>query len=99
MTSRERLIILLGSVAVGLLMSNIIYLWFLHKEFGMNDVFIHIDPGLDITKLNITLWTLGSFVHTIFDLSVWHIKACTLCRYGGDVSDTAVNCGRRSVSC
>ena len=95
-TSRERCIILLGSVAVGLLMSNLIYLWFLHKNFGMNDVIIHIDPGLDITKLMITLWTLGSFVHTIFDLSVWHIKACTLCRYGGEVSDTAVKCGRRS---
>ena len=95
-TSRERCIILLGSVAVGLLMSNLIYLWFLHKNYGMNDVIIHIDPGLDITKLMITLWTLGSFVHTIFDLSVWHIKACTLCRYGGEVSDTAVKCGRRS---
>jgi hypothetical protein len=95
-TSRERCIILLGSVAVGLLMSNLIYLWFLHENFGMDDVILHIDPGLDITKLMITLWTLGSFVHTIFDLSVWHIKACTLCRYGGEVSDTAVRCGRRS---
>lgn len=97
-TSRERLIILLGSVAVGLLMSNLIYLWFLHENFGMNDVILHIAPGLDVTKLMICLWTLGSFVHTIFDLSVWHIKACTLCRYGGEVSDTAVECGRRSVS-
>jgi hypothetical protein len=97
-TSRERLIILLGSIAVGLLMSNLIYLWFLHENIGINDVIIHIDPGFDVTKLMITLWTLGSFVHTIFDLSVWHIKACTLCRYGGEVSDTAVKCGRRSVS-
>lgn len=95
-TSRERCIILLGSVAVGVLMSNLIYLWFLHRNFGMNDVILHIDPGIDITKLMITLWTLGSFTHTMFDLSVWHIKACTLCRYGGEVSDDAVKCGRRS---
>eukprot|EP00956_Cyclotella_meneghiniana_P036852 scaffold131297_cov79-Cyclotella_meneghiniana.AAC.1 len=95
-TSRERGIILLGSVAVGVLISNLIYLWFLHENFGMNDVLLHIDPGIDITKLMITLWTLGSFSHTMFDLSVWHIKACTLCRYGGEVSDNAVKCGRRS---
>jgi hypothetical protein len=96
-TSRERCIILLGSVAVGLLLSNLIYLWFVHYNIGVNDSVIHLYT-LDVTKLMITLWTFGSFAHTIFDLSVWHIKACTLCRYGGEVSDAAVRCGRRSVS-
>ena len=94
-TSRERCIILLGSVAVGLLLSNLIYLWFAHYDIGINDTVISFGPeALDVTKLMIALWTLGSFVHTIFDLSVWHIKACTLCRYGGDVSDEAMKCGR-----
>lgn len=95
-TSKERCIILLGSVAVGLLMSNLIYLWFVEANFGMHDPVISLGPDgkLAITKLMVTLWTLGSFVHTIFDLCVWHIKACTLCRYGGNVSDRAVKCGR-----
>jgi hypothetical protein len=95
-TSKERCIILLGSVAVGLLMSNLIYLWFVEANFGMHDPVISLGPDgkLAITKLMVCLWTLGSFVHTIFDLCVWHIKACTLCRYGGNVSDRAVKCGR-----
>ena len=96
-TSKERCIILLGSVAIGLLMSNLIYLWFVEADFGMHDPVISLGPGgnLAITKLMVALWTLGSFAHTIFDLSIWHIKACTLCRLiGGHVSDRAVKCGR-----
>ncbi len=96
-TSKERCIILLGSVAVGLLLSNLIYLWFVEADFGMHDTVLTLGPNgnVTITKLMITLWTLGSFVHTIFDLSIWHIKACTLCRlYGSHVSDKAVKFGR-----
>lgn len=96
-TGKERCIILLGSVAVGLLMSNLIYLWFLEAEFGMHDTVFTLGPNgnVPISKLMITLWTLGSFVHTIFDLTIWHIKACTLCRlYGSHVSDRAVKFGR-----
>lgn len=91
--------ILLGSVAVGLLMSNLIYLWFVHAELGMHDTVLSLGPpggSLDVTKLMITLWTMGSVAHTIFDLGIWHIKACTLCRYSQSsyVSDDAVKCGR-----
>jgi len=102
-TSWERCVILLGSVAVGLLLSNLIYLWFVYYEFGMDDIVLSLGPkeslkeSLNVTKLMITLWTFGSFVHTCFDLSIWHIKACTLCRYGSHesyVSDYAVKCGR-----
>jgi hypothetical protein len=71
----------------------------MHYKIGIDDAVIVLGSDtVVVTKLMITLWTLGSFVHTIFDLSVWHIKACTLCRYGGEVSDAAVKCGRRSVS-
>lgn len=98
-TSWERCVILLGSVAVGLLLSNLIYLWFVYYEFGMDDTVLSLGPkgSLNVTKLMITLWTFGSFVHTCFDLSIWHIKACTLCRYGSHesyVTDNAVKCGR-----
>jgi len=98
-TSWERCVILLGSVAVGLLLSNLIYLWFVYYNFGMDDTVLSLGPkgSLNVTKLMITLWTFGSFVHTCFDLSIWHIKACTLCRYGSHesyVTDNAVKCGR-----
>lgn len=94
-TGRERCVILLGSMAIGLLLSNLIYLWFVHAEFGMDDTVLSL-RFLDVTKLMITLWTLGSAIHSVFDLGVWHIKACTLCRYreGNYVSDGAVKCGR-----
>ena len=95
-TSKERCIILLGSIAIGLLISNLIYLWFVEANFGMNDPVLSLGPNgsLAITKLMVTLWTLGSFLHTVFDLSIWHIKACTLCRFFSVVSDRAVKCGR-----
>jgi len=98
-TGRERCMILLGSVAVGLLISNLIYLWFAYAGYGADDTVLSLGPrgSIDVTKLMITLWTLGSVVHTFFDLSVWHIKACTFCRYGiggYELSDGAMRCGR-----
>ncbi|KAL7536323.1 hypothetical protein ACHAWF_005433 [Thalassiosira exigua] len=95
-TGRERCVILLGSVAVGLLMSNLIYLWFVSAGYGKDDTVLSLGGTVDVTKLMIALWTLGSVAHSIFDLSLWHIKACTPCRYGSGsyVSDEAVQCGR-----
>lgn len=96
-TSRERFVILLGSVGVGILLSNLIYLWFVFAGFGAEDPVVEVGSFLCVTKLMVTLWTLGSVVHTMFDLSIWHIKACTACRYlSGEqyVSDEAVKCGR-----
>ena len=42
----------------------------------------------------LTLWTLGSFLHTVFDLGLWHMKACTLCRYQGRIDERLVQWGR-----
>ena len=95
-TRRARWFILLGSVAIGLLMSNLIYLWFVHAGFGRDDVVVSFG-SLNVTKLMVMLWTLGSISHTVFDLSIWHIKACTLCRLlhtNNYVSDRAVRWGR-----
>ena len=49
---------------------------------------------VDITRLMITLWTLGSFVHTMFDLLLWHMKACTICRYKGKIDERLSRWGR-----
>ncbi len=68
----EWCVILLRSVSVGLLVSNLIYLWFVHVDFGMDGTILSLGPhnSLNMTKLMIALWTLGNFVHTCFDLLV-----------------------------
>jgi hypothetical protein len=100
---QERLVILFGSVAIGLTISNLTYLYFIHNDFGANEVLFSLNsrhskytgiPEISVTKVMITLWTLGSFLHTVFDLTIWHIKALTLCRYGGLVNEKLARMGR-----
>lgn len=100
---QERLVILFGSIAIGLTISNLTYLYFIHNEYGANDELFTLNarhskytgiPEITVTKVMITLWTLGSFLHTVFDLSLWHMKACTICRYGGLVDEKLMRMGR-----
>ena len=100
---QERLVILFGSIAIGLTISNLTYLYFIHNEYGANDELFTLNhrhskytgiPEITVTKVMITLWTLGSFLHTVFDLSIWHMKACTICRYGGLVDEKLMRMGR-----
>jgi len=37
----------------------------------------------DITNGDLILWTIGGVLHGIFDLSIWHLSACSLCLPGG----------------
>jgi hypothetical protein len=67
-TRRERCVILLGSAAVGSLISNLIYLWFLHANFGMNDLVFNLPGNVDVTKLMITLWTLGCVLYIPYSI-------------------------------
>lgn len=100
---QERLVILFGSIAIGLTISNFTYLWFIRngisveeEVFTLNSRHTHATgiPEVVITKLMLTLWTLGSFLHTVFDLGLWHMKACTLCRYQGRIDERLVQWGR-----
>mmetsp|Transcript_27359 Transcript_27359/g.52953 ORF Transcript_27359/g.52953 Transcript_27359/m.52953 type:complete len:1355 (+) Transcript_27359:168-4232(+) len=100
---QERIVILFGSISIGLTISNITYLYFIRNGIPIQDeVFTlnsrHTDytgiPEVVVTKLMITLWTLGSFLHTVFDLALWHMKACTLCRYGRQIDDQMARWGR-----
>ena len=95
--------ILFGSIAIGLTISNMTYLYFTYNDYGANEVLFSINarhskwtgiPEIVVTKVMITLWTLGSFLHTVFDLSLWHMKACTLCRYCGLVDEKLARWGR-----
>ncbi len=97
------MVILFGSIAIGLTISNLTYLYFIHNDYGANEVLFSLNSGhskytgipeITVTKVMITLWTLGSFLHTVFDLGLWHMKACTLCRYGGLVDEKLARMGR-----
>ncbi len=99
----ERLVILFGSIAIGLTISNMTYLYFIHNDYGADEEIFSLNsrhskytgiPEISVTKVMITLWTLGSFLHTVFDLGLWHMKACTICRYGGLVDDKLARMGR-----
>lgn len=79
------------------------YLYFIHNDLGADEVVFTLNsrhskytgiPEISVTKVMITLWTLGSFLHTVFDLSLWHMKACTICRYGGLVDEKMARMGR-----
>jgi hypothetical protein len=68
-------------------------MYFIKNGYSMDEVVFKF-VVVDITRLMITLWTLGSFVHTLFDLGLWHMKACTICRYKGRIDDSLIRWGR-----
>ena len=95
----KRIIVLIGSIACGLVISNLLYLYFLSTSQGVDGEFISVDfrvnatvasqsvgiSNLSFTNYQITLWTLGTFIHTMFDLSVWYMAACGCCQPGGSL--------------
>ena len=89
---RQRLIILCGSFAFGVAITNAIYLWFLSS--GRDDktqVFtVNLSTAQQeeaqsfyITQGLLVLVTIGSGSHAVFDRFVWSISACGCCRPGG----------------
>ena len=97
---QERLVILFGSIAIGLTISNMTYMWFIKNGVEVEEELFTVNMNwmnmneVVITKLMLTLWTLGSFLHTVFDLGLWHMKACTICRYGGQIDERMARWGR-----
>ena len=92
----QRLIILIGSIASGLAITNIVFLWFtLDQEQSMNDVLFEMTilpnstaiqsefQSIEVTRGTAVLWTLGSMSHSMFDLTIWYVSACSCCRPGG----------------
>jgi hypothetical protein len=80
--------------------TNIIYLWFLtQSEDGVDGEFASLALNANITiakaglsldevvftNYQITLWTVGTTIHCMFDLSVWFIAACGCCQAGGSL--------------
>lgn len=84
---RQRLLILLGSFAFGVAITNAIYLWFLGS--GRDDqeqvfsVTLNDSQKYSLSSGLLALVTIGSGSHAIFDRSVWGLSACACCNAGG----------------
>ncbi|KAL7482931.1 hypothetical protein ACHAW6_013074 [Cyclotella cf. meneghiniana] len=90
----QRMIMLLGSFAFGIAITNAIYFWFLTSgRDSTEEVFalsfsIESDKGTPTQKISfsyglIALLTVGSGSHALFDRFVWSLSACKICRPGG----------------
>ncbi|KAL9178565.1 hypothetical protein ACHAXT_001903 [Thalassiosira profunda] len=88
---RPRLIILLGSFAYGVAITNAIYLYFLGSGRDDEQQVFALDMSLQETTTHIfsmtsgllALLTIGSGSHAVFDRFVWTMSACGCCRAGG----------------
>ncbi len=76
-------------------MTNIVYLGFLNSEQAGTAVnFIYEQTGklsekisestsIEVEQSLLFLWTVGSFLHSAFDLLIWYLAACSCYRPGG----------------
>eukprot|EP00573_Skeletonema_grethae_P000117 CAMPEP_0201688220 /NCGR_PEP_ID=MMETSP0578-20130828/1973_1 /ASSEMBLY_ACC=CAM_ASM_000663 /TAXON_ID=267565 /ORGANISM="Skeletonema grethea, Strain CCMP 1804" /LENGTH=200 /DNA_ID=CAMNT_0048172451 /DNA_START=438 /DNA_END=1040 /DNA_ORIENTATION=- len=76
-------------------MTNIVYLGFLNSEQAGTAVnYIYEQTGrlsekisestsIEVEQSMLFLWTVGSFLHSAFDLLIWYLAACSCYRPGG----------------
>jgi hypothetical protein len=83
-----RLVILLTSISLGLICTNLIYLYFRsHPE--SNVILLVFEAGasneegerksFQVTTESVVVWTFGSILHSLFDLGIWHLNGCACC--------------------
>ncbi|KAL7497073.1 hypothetical protein ACHAWT_008449 [Skeletonema menzelii] len=103
----QRVIILVGSIAFGLAITNCVYLGFLkseqagtavnliYEQAGKLSESISQRTSIDVDQSLIFLWSIGSFLHSTFDLLIWYLTACACFRPGGIFSQRpwCQNCG------
>eukprot|EP00985_Skeletonema_marinoi_P030253 scaffold31227_cov139-Skeletonema_marinoi.AAC.9 len=100
----QRVIILVGSIAFGLAITNIVYLGFLKSEQAGTAVnYIYEQTGklsdaisqrtsIPVEQSLFFLWTVGSCLHSAFDLLIWYLAACSCFRPGGVFSVRSTFC-------
>lgn len=89
----NRIVILLGSISFGLAATNFIYLFYQLYD-DANGIIFTIQTGDDmgsptyfsLTYEMVMVWTLGSCLHSILDLCIWHLTACACCMPGACLS-------------
>jgi len=94
---RQRIIVLIGSMAFGLALTNFIVLYFLNNpsQDAVIQPFFKVSfnvtvgegeaNGVSVSSGQVFLWVVGGAFHSAFDLSVWHISACVCCQPGGQL--------------
>ena len=100
--TRQRCVILMGSFAFGVAITNICYLWFVSKGrdpeeevFSINLNRADESAHYSVTAGLVLLVTVGSGMHTFFDRFIWSVSACRCCRAGGTFEANTVNNPRR----
>lgn len=92
-----RIFMLIGSMAVGLAITNFFVLYILQNPqnavsqgfFKVSPNVTLVDGGSDaaetvtVSTAQLFLWTIGAGLNSMFDLSVWYISACVCCQPGG----------------
>lgn len=91
----QRVIILIGSIAFGLAITNVVALYFaFDRDDNYDDIVFSFEFGnatsipeeyrhVEVTTGMMILWTFGSGVHSFFDLLIWSISTCSCCHPGG----------------
>jgi hypothetical protein len=88
-----RLVVFLGSIVFGLLVTNVIWMYYYYNSdetvfstIGVTNATafvtgLYIKP-VDITQGMLVNWTVGGCSHAIFDNAIWHLTACFCCLPG-----------------
>jgi len=91
----QRFIILVGSIAFGFAITNVVYLGFLKDENAGDAVNAVYDvtgkaaefqqryTKIELQQSMLFLITVGSFLHSMFDMLIWYLMACFCFRHGG----------------
>jgi len=94
----QRIICLIGSIAFGLAATNSVYLYYTYHNKDMNEVLFRIylesnstlsDDDIssvrswEVTHGMVALWTFGGLMHSVFDLTIWYVSACSCFLTGG----------------
>lgn len=82
----QRIVILISSIFFGLAATNIVYLFYNIVEDANGTVLeIETDGGdgkFVLTYEQVAVWTIGSILHSLTDLGIWHLTACACCMPG-----------------
>jgi hypothetical protein len=88
----ERYLLLLSSISFGLAATSLVYQLYEHYPGFMAMPLLPDDNALApitdlfqtrITVGTLTLWTIGSLFHSLYDMLIWHVMACACCHPGG----------------
>lgn len=78
----ERLLALVASVSFGLVATNSVNEIYRYDRETMEEEVLSL-LGFPISRGMILLWTFGGLFHSIFDIVIWKIMACSCCHPGG----------------